>query len=327
MRAMLLRAFGGPENFEPADIAVPSPRAGEVLVKVHATALNPVDVRIRTGLPIGPGLPAVLGADMAGTVVALGDDVAGFSPGDEVYGCVGGVRGLGGTFAECIAADARLLSRKPRNLSMHDAAALPLVSITASNCMSRTAVGAGDHVLVHAGCGGVGHIAVQLAKARGARVAATVSSPAKADIARSLGADDVILYGTEAVPDYVRRLTADRGFDVVIDTVGGENLDRSFQAASSGGRIAATAARSTHDLSPLHAKALSLHVVFMLIPLLDNTGREDHGRIMGEVAALAEAGRLRPLVDPSRFGLEQLPDAFRLLESGKASGKVVVDLI
>lgn len=327
MRAMILRAFGGPENLEPADVPVPTPLAGEVLVRVHSSALNPVDVRIRAGLPIGPALPAVLGADMAGSVVAIGDDVSVFSPGDEVFGCVGGVRGLGGTFAEYVAADVRLLSHKPRNLSMHEAAALPLVSITASDCMSRASVGAQDHVLVHAGCGGVGHVAVQLAKARGARVAATVSSPEKADIARSLGADEIIFYGTEAVPDYVRRLTAGRGFDVVVDTVGGGNLDRSFQAAAPGGRIAATAARSTHDLSPLHAKALSLHVVFMLIPLLENVGREDHGRIMSDVAALSEAGRLRPLIDPSRFALEQLPDAFRLLEGGKASGKVVVDVI
>ena len=104
-------------------------------------------------------------------------------------------------------------------------------------------------------------------------------------------------------------------------------LAMQFQAAAIGGRIAATAARSTHDLSPLHAKALSLHVVFMLIPLLENLGREDHGRIMREIAALAENGKVRPLVDPARFGLEQLPDAFRHLESGQALGKVVVDLM
>lgn len=327
MHAMVLKAFGGPDNLQPAEIDRPEPRAGEVLVRVHACSLNPVDMRIRTGLPIGPALPAVLGADLAGAVEAVAEGVTGFAPGDEVYGCAGGVRGLGGSFADYIAADARLLALKPRNLSMREAAALPLVSITAANCMSRAAVGASDHVLVHAGCGGVGHVAVQLAKARGARVAATVSSPEKAEIARTLGADDVILYGSESVADYVRRLTGGRGFDVVVDTVGGENLDRSFQAAAAGGRVAATAARSTHDLSPLHAKALSLHVVFMLIPLLENVGREDHGRIMREVAALAEAGKLRPLIDPARFTLGQLPDAFRLLESGKASGKVVVDLI
>jgi len=122
MRAMVLKAFGGPENFELADIAIPSPKAGEVLVKIHASALNPVDVRIRAGLPIGPALPALLGADLAGTVASVGAGVAGLAPGDDVYGCAGGVRNLGGTFAEYIAADARLLAPKPRNLSMHEAA-------------------------------------------------------------------------------------------------------------------------------------------------------------------------------------------------------------
>lgn len=327
MRAMVLKAVGGPENLELADIAPPRPGPGEVLVHVHSASLNPVDARIRNGLPIGPALPAVLGADLAGMVEAIGDDVCDLLPGDEIYGCAGGVRGLGGSFADYIAADARLLARKPRHLSMREAAAMPLVSITAWNCVARADVRAGDHVLVHAGCGGVGHIAVQLAKARGARVTASVSSPEKAVIAHDLGADHTVLYDRESVADYVRRLTANRGFDVVIDTVGGANLDRSFQAAAVGGRIAATAARSTHDLSPLHAKALSLHVVFMLIPLLENVGREDHGRIMREIAALAERGKLRPLIDPARFGLEQLADAFRHLESGRALGKVVVDLM
>lgn len=327
MRAMVLKAAGGPENFERTEIGTPRPGPGDVLVRVHASALNPVDARIRNGLPIGPALPAVLGADLSGTIQAVGDDVSGLSRGDEVYGCAGGVRGLGGSFADYIAADARLLAPKPSRLSMREAAAMPLVSITAWNCMARADVRAGDHVLVHAGCGGVGHIALQLAKARGARVTATVSSPEKAAIAHELGADHTVLYGQESVADYVGRLTAGRGFDVVIDTVGGENLDRSFQAAAIGGRIAATAARSTHDLSPLHAKALSLHVVFMLIPLLENVGREDHGRIMREIAALADNGKVRPLVDPRRFGLEQLADAFRHLESGGALGKVVVDLM
>ncbi|MGO4832106.1 zinc-binding dehydrogenase, partial [Rhizobiaceae sp. 2RAB30] len=304
---MQLKAVGGPENFELVDIATPRPGPGQVLVRIRAASVNPVDVRIRTGLPIGPAMPAVLGADVAGTVEAIGQHVSGFAVGDDVYGCAGGMRGLGGSFAQYMAADVRLLAPKPRNLSMREAAALPLVSITARNCMDRAAVTASDHVLVHGGCGGVGHVAIQLAKARGARVTATVSSLEKAGIARELGADDTILYGQETVSDYVSRLTAGRGFDVVVDTVGGDNLDRSLQAAALHGRIAATAARSTHDLSPMHAKALSLHVVFMLIPMLEGIGRDEHGRILRDIAALAEAGKLRPLIDPARFDLPRLP--------------------
>nr|WP_165915999.1 zinc-dependent alcohol dehydrogenase family protein [Aminobacter aminovorans] len=325
MRAMVVGAFGGPENFNLAELATPRPGPGEVLVRLQAASVNPVDVRILRGLPIGPVLPAVLGADLAGTVEAIGEGVSDLAPGDLVYGCAGGVKGLGGTFADYIAADARLLAPKPRNLSMLEAAALPLVSITAWNCMTRAAVGASDHVLVHGGCGGVGHIAIQLAKARGARVAATVSSMEKAALARELGADDTILYLRETVSDYVGRLTGGHGFDVVIDTVGGECLDRSLQAAAPHGRVVATAARSTHDLSPMHAKALSLHVVFMLIPLLSGIGREQHGRILVELAGLVESGKVRPLLDPGHFTLDMLPDAFRRLESGQAVGKVVID--
>nr|WP_026227643.1 zinc-dependent alcohol dehydrogenase family protein [Hoeflea sp. 108] len=326
MRAMVLRAYGGPENFSLGKLEAPRPGSGEVLVRVEAASINPVDVRIRNGLPIGPALPAVLGADLAGTVQAVGEGVAGLVPGDEVYGCAGGVKDLGGTFAEYIAADARLLAPKPGNLSMTEAAALPLVSITAWNCMTRAAISASDHVLVHGGSGGVGHIAIQLAKARGARVTATVSSAEKAALVRELGADDTILYPRETVQEYVDRLTGGHGFDVVVDTVGGANLDHSLQAAAPQGRVVATAARSTHDLSPMHAKALSLHVVFMLIPMLSGIGREEHGRILRQLATLVEDGKVRPLIDPERFPLDRLPDAFRHLESGRALGKVVVEI-
>ncbi|WP_207459669.1 zinc-dependent alcohol dehydrogenase family protein [Azospirillum sp. SYSU D00513] len=326
MRALLLRAHGGPENFDIAEVPRPEPRPGSLLVRMAATSLNRVDIRIREGLPIGGELPAILGADVAGTVEAVGEGVTGFQPGDEVYGCAGGVRGQGGTLAEFIVADARLLAHKPRSLSMREAAALPLVAITAWDALERTAVTESDHVLVHAGTGGVGHVAIQLAKSRGARVAATVSSPENAEIARGLGADATILHREEAVADYVRRLTGGRGFEVVIDTVGGANLDKSFQAAALNGRVAATAARSTHDLGPLHQKGLSLHVVFMLIPMLHDLGRERHGRIMAALAELADRGELRPLIDERRFDLAGAADAYRHLESGKARGKVVVDI-
>lgn len=326
MRAQVLKSHGGPENLKLEEIARPEPKAGEVLVKLAAAAVNPVDLKIRAGLPIGPALPAVLGSDMAGTVVAVGSGVTGFKPGHAVYGCVGGVRGMGGTLAEFIAADARLLAPMPRSLSVHEAAALPLVAITAWEAVTRTGVTADDHVLVHGGTGGVGHLAIQLAKAKGARVAATVSSDTAAAAARALGADATINYRQEEVAAYVARLTGGKGFDVVIDTVGGANLDASFTAAALNGRVAATAARSTHDLSPMHAKGLSLHVVFMLIPMLHDIGRERHGAILREVAALVDAGKVRPLIDPARFTLATAPDAHRHLESGQATGKVVIDI-
>jgi NADPH2:quinone reductase len=326
MRAQILKAHGGPENFELSEVSRPETRPGIVLVRIAAAALNQIDVKIRGGLPIGPDLPAALGSDLAGVVEEVGPGVIDFKPGDEVYGCAGGVRGQGGTLADYIVADERLLAPKPRNLSMREAAALPLVSITAWDALERSGVSGRDHVLVHGGVGGVGHIGVQLAKSLGARVATTVPSEEAAEIARSLGADETIDFTREPVAAYVERLTAGRGFDVVFDTVGGANLDKSFEAAALTGRVAATAARSTHDLSPLHGKALSLHVVFMLIPMLHGLGRDRHGRILRALTNLAESGMVRPLIDKQRFDLAGVPDAYRHLESGKAVGKVVIDI-
>lgn len=326
MRAQLLTAHGGPENFKLSEMAKPAVKPGTVLVRVAAAATNPIDVKIRFGLPIGPDLPAVLGADVAGIVEAVGDGVDTFRPGEAVYGCVGGVKGQGGTLAEYVIADAKLLAPKPRALAMRDAAALPLVTLTAWDALERAELAAGQHVLIHGGTGGVGHVAVQLAKAIGARVATTVSDAESARLATELGADETINFREEDVEAYVQRLTGGQGFDIVFDTVGGDNLQKSFMAAAIGGQITTTNARTTQDLGQMHGKGLSLHVVFILLPMLTGNDRERHGRILGDVAEMVEAGTLKPLVDPARFTLESVPDAYRLLESGRARGKVVIDI-
>lgn len=271
-------------------------------------------------------MPAILGCDFAGTVEAVGSGVIGFQIGDAVYGCAGGVKGHGGSLAEYIAADARLIAHKPTSLSFREAAALPLVSITAWDAMERAGVKAGDHVLIHGGTGGVGHVAIQFAKQLGAKVAVTVSEGEAASIARGLGADDTIDYRSEEVADYVQRLTGGQGFDVVFDTVGGPNLANSFKAAAVGGRVATTSARTTADLADMHAKALTLHAVFMLLPMLRGPGRERHGEILRRVASLVDGGKVRPLIDPRRFNLEAAGEAHAHLGSGKARGKVVVDI-
>ena len=183
MRAQVLTEFGGADNFREQILPRPVPGLGEVLVRLHATSLNPIDIKIRCGLPIAPAAPVILGSDIAGTIVARGDDVRDFEIGEEVYGCGGGVRGLGGTLAEYISVDARLVAPKPRGLTMREAAALPLVSITAWETCEKPAIYEKDHVLVLGGLGGVGHIVIQLAKARGAHVTATVSSEADTDFA------------------------------------------------------------------------------------------------------------------------------------------------
>ncbi|MGX4587292.1 zinc-dependent alcohol dehydrogenase family protein [Paenibacillus chitinolyticus] len=328
MKAVLLETFGAPESFSIGEIPTPAVRPGHVLIRVAASSVNPIDARIRQGLMpnLAPPAPAVLHGDVAGTVEAVGEGVTKFRPGDEVYGLAGGFKGFGGALAEYMLADAELIARKPASLSMSEAAALPVVALTAwQGLFDRARLQPGQQVLVHAAAGGVGHIAIQLAKWGGADVFATASSGAKLDIASRLGADGVINYRTEPVEDYVRRCSdGGQGFGVVFDTVGKDNLDRSFAAARTGGHVVAIAARSTHDLSPLHAKGLTLHVVFTVLPLLTGGGRKHQGETLERLAHLADEGHLRPLLDEPRYTFRDAAGAHRRLESGSAIGKVVL---
>lgn len=327
MRAQVIKSFGGPEVLEGADIPRPVAGPGQVLVRVAASSVNPVDTKIRRkGGAYSGSLPVVLGADAAGVVEALGAGVTGFAVGDAVYGSVGGVRGLQGTLAEYVAADARLLAHAPRSLPLADAAALPLVAITAwEGLVEEARVQRGESVLVLGGTGGVGHVAVQLARELGAVVTAAVSSDDKAQLARELGATHVVDYRKERVEDYVARITNGRGFDVVFDATGGSDPSAAFAAARVRGRVVTIVTAFTADLTPMHMKGLSLHAVFMLIPMLHDSGREAHGAILREVARLVDAGRLRPVID-SRFPLARSAEAHARLESGKAVGKIVVDV-
>lgn len=327
MKAQLLSQFGPATNFQPAELPKPSLIAGHVLIRVMATSVNQIDCKIRSGAvpAIAPEFPAVLHGDVAGVIDAVAEDVVNFKAGDEVYGCAGGLKGSGGALAEYMLADARLIAKKPATLTMQEAAALPLVAITAWEALFvKTRLSAEQTILIHGGVGGVGHIAVQLAKWCGAKVVATVRSEEDFATVRALGADQVVNASTEEVSSYVDRLTNGAGFDIVFDTVGGANLDKSLQAAKINGTVVTTAARSTHDLSPMHAKSLTLSVVFMLIPILKNQGRAAHGEILKQLAQIVDEGKLRPIVDPHQFTLSTVQDAHALLESGKAHGKVVV---
>jgi NADPH:quinone reductase len=327
MKAQVIEEFGGPEVFEEREMLKPEARAGHVLIRVEATSVNPVDYKIRQGaVPAGPAFPAVLHGDVAGVIEEVGEGVSKFSAGDEVYGCAGGFAGLpGGALSEYLLADADLVARKPESLSMREAAALPLVAITAwESLIDRAGIGPGENVLVHGAAGGVGHVGVQLAHAAGAKVFATGSSEEKLAIARELGADAGINYRERSVEDYVAEHTGGRGFDVVFDTVGGENLTRSFEAVRTNGQVVSISTRGDYDLSPLHAKGLSLHVVFMLLPLVENRDRAHHGEILTRLARMVDAGRIKPLLDQERFGLLEAAEAHRRLESGDAVGKVTL---
>ncbi|HEY5604151.1 MAG TPA: zinc-dependent alcohol dehydrogenase family protein [Gammaproteobacteria bacterium] len=328
MQAMIIRRFGAPDSFEKADVARPQIYPGQVLIKVAATSVNPVDCKIRQGklAAIAPDFPAVLHGDVAGAIEEVGANVEGFCAGDEVFACAGGVKGLGGALAEYMLADARLVARKPARLSFREAAALPLVSITAWTALiDKARIQAGQQVLIHGATGGVGHIGIQLAKSRGATVYATCSTDSKAAIAKALGADYVINYRQMDVATYVEQYTAGKGFDVVFDTVGSDNLQKSFAAAGLNGVVVSVSTRSSQDLSILHSKGLSLHVVFMLIPLLHGVGREQHGAILRDIAQLADRSQLQPLIDDTKFKITDVGAAHAKLESGMATGKIVLE--
>jgi NADPH2:quinone reductase len=313
-------------KFRIADIDRPAPSPGEVLVRILASGVNPLDTKIRAGQAAHARqpLPAVLGLDMAGVVESVGSAVTKFRAGDEVYGMVGGVGGLQGTLAEFAAVDARLLARKPANLSMQQAAALPLSTITAwEGLVDRARVHAGQKVLIHAGAGGVGHAAVQIALYFGAQVFATVSAN-KREYVERLGAIPID-YRTQSLESYVRDATGGEGFDIVYDTVGGATLDESFAAVKQyTGHALSCLGWGTHSLAPLSFKGASYSGVFTLYPLLSGHGREHHGEILAEAARTAEAGKLQPLLHEKTYSLETVDEAHEAVSSGKSTGKVVV---
>ncbi|MFF3943911.1 zinc-dependent alcohol dehydrogenase family protein [Streptomyces sp. NPDC001902] len=326
MRAVLLEEFGSPLVL--GAIRTPAPGPGQALVRIAASGVNPLDTKISAGKAAHARIrpPAVLGLDLAGVVEEVGADVTGLAPGDEVFGMTGGVGDLQGSLAEYAAVDARLLARKPAALTMRQAAALPLVFITAwEGLVDRAGVHGGQKVLVHGGAGGIGHVAVQLARARGAEVFAT-GSPRSLETIAALGATPIDRTATP-VDAYVAEHTGGEGFDVVVDTVGGETLDASFTAVRTyTGHVVSALGWGSHSLAPLSFRGASYSGVFTLLPMLTGRGREHHGGILREAAALAEAGALRPLVDPRRFTLATAAEAHGVVERGEGRGKVVVDV-
>jgi NADPH2:quinone reductase len=323
MSALRLETAGQPLVLATVDRPVAGP--GEVLVRIAAAGLNPLDGKIRAGQGghARQPAPAILGIDMAGRVEAVGPGVEGFKPGDAVYGMTGGVAGVQGSLAQYAAVDARLLAQAPSAMPLVEAAALPLVFITAwEGLVDRARVQAGQSVLVIAGAGGVGSMAVQLAVARGAHVFAT-GSQAQKDIITGLGATWIDRDASMA--DVVDTHTAGEGFDVVYDTLGGATLDAAFIAARRyGGHVVSSLGWGTHALAPLSFRAATYSGVFTLMPLLTGKGRDHHGEIMAEATKLADAGKLCPVLSAQRFKLAEGNAALDLVESGRAGGKVVV---
>lgn len=329
MTAALVETFDGP--FMVREIARPQPAAGQVLVRVHASGTNPLDTKIRAGAAAHAQspLPAVLGMDLAGVIAEVGPGVAGFAVGDEVYGFTGGVGGMQGSHAQYAAVDARLLAAKPANLTMREAAILPLVAITAwEGLFDRAAVHSGQRVLVTGAAGGVGHVVVQMALSRGARVFALARGNEDLGYLDRLGA--TAIDATRDVADYTAEHTGGAGFDLVYDTLGGVWLDAAFTAVRRFGHVVSCLGWGTHALAPLSFRQATYSGVFTLHPLLADEGRAHFGEILAATATLVESGQLLPRLDPRTFTLDTLDAAYAAVlgrdGTPRQRGKIAVSI-
>ncbi len=325
MQAAILEEHGRPLRLTTMVRPV-EPGPGEVLVQIRASGINPLDLKIQQGAAphARQPAPAILGLDMAGTIEAVGSGVEDFKRGDEVYGLVGGVGGIQGTLAEFATVDSALIAPKPSRISFREAAVLPLVVITAwEGLVDRMQIRGGQTLLVLGGGGGVGQAAIQIGRHFGADVFATGSEGSRESI-ESTGA--VFIDSLEPVPDYVGRLTAGSGFDLVYDTSGGSSLDAAFLAVRKFGHVASALGWGTHALAPLSFKGASYSGVFALMPLLSGEGRRRHGEILREASAMVDAGALRPFLSPDRFTLETAVAAYQAATERRTRGKIAVDI-
>ncbi|MBK5407588.1 zinc-dependent alcohol dehydrogenase family protein [Pseudomonas sp. TH34] len=316
MKALILNSFGGPESFELCDVPKPVPHAGQVLVRVHATSINPLDYQVRRGDYSGlVPLPAITGHDVSGVVEEVGPGVTTFAPGDEVWYTPQIFEGPG-SYAEYHVAHESIIGKKPSSLSHLEAASLSLVGGTAWEALVvRGALKVGESILVHGGAGGVGHVAIQLAKAMGAKVFTTVRE-ANAEFARSMGADVIIDYEKEDYVDVIQRETAGRGVDVVFDTIGGNTLSRSPDALAQLGRVVSIVDIShPQNLVQAWGKNASYHFVFT---------RQNRGKL-DEMSALIANGKLRPHLG-AVYSLADIPLAHSRLESPNngIQGKIAI---
>lgn len=305
MKAIVLTSFGGPESFELRDVPKPVPGVGQVLVKVHATSISPLDFQVRRGdYPDLVPLPAITGHDVSGVVEEVGPGVTSFSPGDEVWYTPQIFDGAG-SYAEYHVAAEGIIGKKPASLSHLEAASLSLVGGTAWEALVvRAGLRVGESILIHGGAGGVGHVAVQLAKAIGARVFTTVRE-SNVEFVRSLGADVMIDYEKEDYVDAVMRETGGLGVDVVFDTIGGNTLSRSPDALAQLGRVVSIVdTAQPQNIIQAWGKNASYHFIFT---------RQNRGKL-DDLSAMIARGQLRPHVG-AVYSLADIPLAHARLES------------
>jgi NADPH2:quinone reductase len=331
MKAAVLAAPGGPEALELTEVDLPWPASDRhVLVRLKAAALNPADSFFRAFGPYVEGKgPCILGHDGAGVVEAVGAAVSRVRPGQRVCFCNGGLGGDFGTYAEFAAVPESQLAAVPDGVDDTTAAALPLVLITGwESLYERAQLSVDEFALIHAGAGGTGHIAVQLAALRGARVAATVSSDAKADFVTGLGAERPILYRSEDFAEAARDWTGGRGLDVALDNVGPEAMQKTFTVMAPYGRVVTLMGTPGDDAEETaYVKNLTIHNVMMLTPMLLGLQArlDEQAGIVAEGLRLLAEGQLKVAIDSS-FPLEDIAAAHARLDAGGMTGKIVLSI-
>lgn len=325
MRAMTMTQFGGPEVLKLQEMPEPELKPTDLLVEVHAAALNPVDTKIRQGMLGERPFPLIPGYDVSGVVKAVGDgvDPDAFKVGEEVYASPSLARH--GSNAEYVAVDYRSVARKPNSLNHAEAAALPLVTLTAWESLhDRARIHDGESVLIHAGAGGVGHVALQLAKLHDCRVITTASREESIELCKRFGADQVINYKEEDFAERVMKDTENRGLPVIFDTVGEPVFDKSLDCVAVNGRLVTIVYNENpRVVSALFRKNATVHMEFMGVPGIYGLNMEHQGEILRTAAELAEAGKLRPHIHRT-FSLEEVAEAHKEQETGHVNGKIVI---
>jgi len=324
MQAIVATDFGGPEVLKRQEMPDPEPGPRDLLVEVHGTAMNPVDYKVRQGaIPTGRDLPIVLGFDVSGVVRDLGAEVEHFAVGDVIFASPGLNRD--GANADYVLVDERTAAYRPETADHVTAATLPLVTLTAwEGLFGHGRLHHQETVLIHGGGGGVGHIAIQLAKDQNCRVITTAGREASLSLCRELGADVVIHYREEDVVQRVMAETGEEGCGVVFETVGGENLKTSIACTAVFGRLVSIlGAPSEAPVSDLFIKSASLHFEFMGAANMFGKGRRAQGEILQTAGEYFDAGKLRPHISET-YPLEKLAEAHRQQETGHTLGKLAV---
>lgn len=327
MRAMMMQKTGEPDVIKLTETSLPDCGADEVLVRIIAAGINPIDAKLRkNGLYMGEP-PATLGCDGAGLVEKIGIDVSDFNIGDAVYYCYGGLGQKSGNYAEYAVVPAKFLAHKPDSLDFTDAAAAPLVLITAWEALfDRARLRAGQKVFIHAGAGGVGHIAIQLAALAGCEVATSVSSQEKAELVKELGATLAINYHTEDVADSLLQWTSGQGVDVAFDTVGGEAFTQLVPAVRVyGDLVTILQVPENADWKSIRLRNIRVSQELMLTPMvMDLNGAAEHQAAILEQCAQLFGERKLSIFVSDILPFEQAAEAHRRIEAGGMAGKLVL---